>query len=62
MMVYFVDEQTGFRKGYSTTTCLLNFLDGGYNDMESGLCSGVLFLDLKIAFDCVDHRVEKTQV
>ncbi len=44
---FFTECQSGFRKGHSTTTCLLDFLDGIYNDMENGMVSGVLFLDLK---------------
>ena len=44
---FFNDAQSGFRKGHSTTTCLLDFLDGIYNDIENGVVSGVLFLDLR---------------
>ena len=52
-----VGEQSGFRKGHSTITCLLNFLDEVYNNIENGDLSGVLFLDLKKAFDTVDHCI-----
>ena len=54
---FFSDNQSGFRKGHSTTTCLIDFLDGIYNDIENGVVSGVLFLDLKKAFDSVEHYI-----
>ena len=51
------DHQSGFRKRYSTGTCLVEFLDVIYNNIQEGRLSGVLFLDLKKAFDTVDHDV-----
>ena len=51
------DAQAGFRKGYSTTTCLIDFLNGIYGDIEAKKGGGVLFLDLKKAFDTVDHNI-----
>ncbi len=54
---YLSDRQSGFRKGYSTTTCLIDFLDNIYNNIENGVVSGVLFLDLKKAFNYVHHRI-----
>ena len=50
-------EQSGFRKTHSTTTCLLTFLDYIYTSMDEGYTCGVAFLDLKKAFDTVDHRI-----
>ena len=35
--------------------CLLDFLDGIYNNIDDGTFSGVLFLDLKKTFDSVNH-------
>ncbi len=55
--VFFSDAQSGFRKGHFTTTCLIDFLDGIYDDIENGMVSGVLFLDLKKAFDLVNHKI-----
>ena len=43
-------NQAGFRKGYSTSSCLLHFLDGIFMDIDMGAACGVLFLDLKNAF------------
>ncbi len=51
------DSQAGFRKGHSTTTCLVEFLDVLYKHMDDGKVSGVLFLDLRKAFDTVDHEI-----
>ena len=38
--------QSGFRKGHSMTTCLLDFLDNIFVQVDQGMCCGVLFLDL----------------
>ena len=51
------DHQSGFRKGHSTTTCLAEFLDVVYKNMDEARYSGVLFLDLRKAFDTVDHEI-----
>ncbi len=34
---YQCENQSGFRKGYSTDSCHLNFLDGIYADVDEGL-------------------------
>ena len=44
------DRQSEFGKGHSTGTRLIEFL-------ENGRLSGVLFLDLKKAYDTVDHQI-----
>ncbi len=49
--------QSGFRKGHSTTTCLFDFLDNIYQEVDEGRLCGVLFLDLRKAFDTVDHKI-----
>ena len=49
--------QFGFRKVHSTTTCILNLLDYLYKCMDNGKLVGVVFLDLKKAFDTVDHDI-----
>ncbi len=49
--------QFGFRKAHSTTTCILSLLDYLYKCMDNGKMVGVVFLDLKKAFDTVDHDI-----
>ena len=51
------DQQSGFRKGHSTTTCLAEYLDTIYENMNNNKISGVLFLDLRKAFDTVHHHI-----
>ena len=51
------DEQAGFRKRHSTGTCLMDFLGNIYENVDKGSLCGVLFLDLRKAFDTVDHKV-----
>ena len=49
--------QHGFRPLHSTTTALLKMSDQWYRNMDEGLINGVVFLDLKKAFDTVDHGI-----
>ncbi len=49
--------QAGFRKGYSTGTCLVDFLEDIYQGDNSGGVCGVLFLDLKKAVDTVNFDI-----
>ena len=53
----FSEQQAGFRKGHLTTTCLVEFLDHIYANMDKSKLSGVLFLDLGKVFDMVDHNI-----
>ena len=47
--------QSGFRPGYSTATALTYVTDLLFKEIDSKNLTGVLFLDLKKAFDTVDH-------
>ena len=49
--------QSGFRKGNSTSTCLLNTSNTWLANMDRGLINGAIFLDLKKAFGTVDHAI-----
>jgi len=50
------DSQHGFRKGSSTLTNLLLFLDKVLNCVDEVLSVDIVFLDLAKAFDKVPHR------
>lgn len=49
--------QSGFRKGRSTSSALLKTTNEWLVNMDKGLINGVVFLDLKKAFDTVDHKI-----
>ncbi len=51
------NNQHGFRKHHSTETCCLAMLDKMYKAMDEGKVGGVVFLDLKKAFDTVNHPI-----
>ena len=50
-------SQAGFRKRNLTVTSLLTNTNQWYINMNKGLLNGVIFLDLKKAFDCVDQAI-----
>ena len=52
-----VEQQSSFRSQHSTETALLGSTNKWLYNMDSGLINGVLFLDLKKAFDTVDHEI-----
>ena len=52
-----VEQQSGLRHKHSTETALLSSTNERLFNMDRGLLSGVLFLDLKKAFDTVDHHI-----
>jgi hypothetical protein len=54
---FFSDNQYGFRKGMNTELALLNFMDNVTEGINKGKCTSGLFLDIKKAFDTVDHRI-----
>ena len=50
-------KQFGFHQKRSTSSALLQFSDDILQNMEDGSVMGVVFLDLKKAFNTVNHRV-----
>ena len=52
-----MEQQSGFRAQHSTETTLLSPTNEWLYNMDKGLFTGVLFLDLKKAFDTVDHVI-----
>ena len=53
----FYEFQSGFRKSYSTDTCLINLMDHIRNLTFKGQYVGMVLLDLQKAFDTVDHEI-----
>jgi hypothetical protein len=51
------NQQSGFRPLHSTKTTLLHSANQCLINMDKGLTNGFLFLDLKKAFDTVDHKI-----
>ena len=50
-------NQSGFRTLHSTSTALLKCTDDWYCGLDVGKYVGVIFVDLKKAFDTVDHEI-----
>ena len=53
----FYSHQSGFRALHSVLTCLLKSSDECYHDFDKGFLSSVVFIDLRKAFDTVDHAI-----
>ena len=53
----FSKNQSGFRSIHSTVTSLLEATDSWAFDIDRGNVNAVVFLDLKKAFDTVDHKI-----
>lgn len=49
--------QSGFRPLHSTSTCLTHVTNNLLENMDKGLPTGLLFLDLSKAFDTLDYNI-----
>ena len=54
---HFSSGQFGFLRLHSTVTCFLKNTDDWYNRIDLGKLVGLVFIDLKKAFDIVDHNI-----
>ena len=54
---FLTPDQSGFRALHSSATCLLKYTDDWYSGMDEGLLTGLISIDLKKAFDTVDHEI-----
>ena len=52
-----MSHQSGFRSLHSVVTCLLKGTSGWYIDIGNGRYTAMIFIDLKKAFDTVDHQI-----
>ena len=51
------NTQGGFRKGFSTASTIADLTDDLFTGINQGLTSLAVFIDLKKAFDTVDHKI-----
>lgn len=49
--------QSGFHPQHCVLTALLETSNNWYVNVDKGLLNGVIFIDLKKAFDTVDHKI-----
>ena len=54
-LIYY--KQSGFRSLHSAVTCLLKSTNDWYVNMDKGRFTATVFIDLKKAFDTVDHDI-----
>ena len=51
------ENQWGYRKGLSTESLLLYLTETWKANIDKGKVVGVIFIDFRKAFDCVDHEI-----
>ena len=53
----FIRQQYGFRKNHSTTYLMYDLIDKIYHSKSQSYKPGIIFLDIKKAFDTVNHDI-----
>ena len=53
----FCNQQYGFRENHSTTYLMLDLIDKIYDSKSNGQVPAIIFLDIKKAFDTVNHDI-----
>ena len=54
---FFLSNQSGFQQLHSTLTCLIKNTGDWYSGLDLGKLVGLVFIDLKKAFDTVNHDI-----
>ena len=52
-----IQHDSAQHSGHSTITTLLQMCDNWYENMDNGKLTGVVFIDIRKAFDSVDHSI-----
>ena len=52
-----IPQQSGFRRGHSTETALLNVIDVITSTLNTKNCCQLVMLDISSAFDTLDHKI-----
>ena len=50
-------SQSGFQTLHSTLTALIEVMDNWSINIDNGLLNGVIFIDVKKAFDTIDYAI-----
>lgn len=50
--------QFGFRRGHSTESAVISFTDAIRRNMDQGILTGAVFIDIWNAFDTIDHVLQ----